>query len=74
MNATAKPAFREVVDENGRVYRIGETDRDILGRSRVWMVWLPWISMMAISSSEYAFTSAEDTLSDAHGWHGAHIF
>src|ERR1700712_5340881 len=74
MNATAKPEFREVVDENGRVYRIGETDRDILGRSRVWMVWLPWISMMAISSSEYAFTSAEDTLSDAHGWHGAHIF
>src|SRR5882757_9549903 len=30
--------------------------------------------MMAISSSEYAFTSADDTLSEAHGWHGAHIF
>jgi MFS family permease len=74
MNATAQPTFREVTDDNGRVYRIGETDRDILGRSRVWMVWLPWVSMMAISSSEYAFTSAEDTLSDAHGWHGAHIF
>ncbi|HET6505134.1 MAG TPA: hypothetical protein VFG87_30655 [Amycolatopsis sp.] len=38
------------------------------------MVWLPWIAMMAISSSEYAFTSAEETLSSAHGWHGAHIF
>jgi MFS family permease len=74
MNATPPPTFCEVVDDNGRNYRIGETDRDILGRSRVWMVWLPWISMMAISSSEYAFTSAEDTLSDAHGWHGAHIF
>ena len=34
----------------------------------------PWIAMMAISSSEYAFTSAEDTLSEAHNWHGAHIF
>jgi MFS family permease len=56
------------------VYRIGETDRDIMGRSRAWMVWLPWIAMMAISSSEYAFTSAEETLSEAHGWHGAHIF
>ncbi len=22
----------------------------------------------------YAFTSAEDTLSEAHNWHGAHIF
>ena len=74
MNAPAQPKYREVVDENGRVYRIGETDRDILGRSRAWMVWLPWIAMMAISSSEYAFTSAEDTLVEAHGWHGAHIF
>ncbi|MET0473814.1 MAG: OFA family MFS transporter [Mycobacterium sp.] len=74
MSTTAPATFREVTDDNGRVYRIGETDRDILGRSRVWMVWLPWLSMMAISSSEYAFTSAEDTLSDAHGWHGAHIF
>ena len=24
--------YQEVVDKNGRVYRIGETDRDILGR------------------------------------------
>jgi MFS family permease len=74
MNASARSAYREVVDENGRVYRIGETDRDILGRSRAWMVWLPWVSMMAVSSSEYAFTSAEDTLSEAHNWHGSHIF
>ena len=74
MSASTQPNYREVVDDNGRVYRIGETDGDILGRSRVWMVWLPWLSMMAISSSEYAFTSAEETLSAAHGWHGAHIF
>ena len=32
------------------------------------MVWMPWIAMMAISSSEYAFTSAEDTLVEAHHW------
>ena len=29
--------------------------------------------MMAISSSEYAFTSAEDTL-QTRTWHGGHIF
>jgi MFS family permease len=74
MEPSARPRFREVVDSNGRVYRVGETDRDIMGRSRAWMVWGPWIAMMAISASEYAFTSAEETLSDAHGWHGAHIF
>ena len=74
MNASAQPVYREVVDDNGRVYRIGETDRDILGRSRAWMVWLPWIAMMAISSSEYAFTSAEDTLSTrTTGGTGPHL-
>ena len=35
---------------------------------------LPWIGMMGISSSEYAFASAEDTLHDAHGWNSLHIF
>ena len=74
MKASAQPVYREVVDDNGRVYRIGETDRDILGRSRAWMVWMPWIAMMAISSSEYAFTSAEETLVDAHHWGHGHIF
>lgn len=74
MNSPVHTSYREVLDENGRVYRIGETDRDILGRSRVWMVWLPWIAMMAISSSEYAFTSARDTLAQAHGWRNAYIF
>ncbi|MGV9362380.1 OFA family MFS transporter [Amycolatopsis sp. NPDC003731] len=66
--------YQEITDKNGRVYRVGETDRDIMGRPRWTMVVLPWVAMMAISSSEYAFTSAEDTLSSAHGWHGAHIF
>jgi len=74
MNSPTSSNFREITDNNGRIYRTGETDREILGRSRAWMVWLPWIAMMAISSSEYAFTSAEETLSSAHGWHGAHIF
>ncbi|MGW3247497.1 OFA family MFS transporter [Streptomyces sp. NPDC001070] len=66
--------YTEVTDRNGRTYRIGESDRDIMGRPRWTMVILPWVAMMAISSSEYAFTSAEDTLSEAHNWHGAHIF
>ncbi|MET7620677.1 OFA family MFS transporter [Streptomyces sp. NPDC005408] len=67
-------AFREVTDRNGRVYRLGETDRDIMGRPRWTMVLFPWIGMLGISSSEYAFTSAEETLHDAHLWSSGHIF
>lgn len=66
--------FKEVTDGNGRVYRIGETDRDIMGRPRWTMVLFPWMGMMGISSSEYAFTSAEDTLHEAHLWSSGHIF
>ncbi|MGV9760536.1 OFA family MFS transporter [Streptomyces tricolor] len=65
---SARRPYREVTDPHGRVYRIGETDRDILGHSRTLMVYLPWIAMMAISVFEYAYGSAEDTLSHAHGW------
>ncbi|MET7765250.1 OFA family MFS transporter [Streptomyces sp. NPDC005393] len=66
--------FREVQDGKGRIYRVGETDRDILGHSRKLMVYLPWIAMMAISVSEYAYGSAEDTLSEAHGWTQSNTF
>ncbi|MFD9980425.1 OFA family MFS transporter [Streptomyces massasporeus] len=66
--------YREVTDPHGRVYRLGETDRDILGHSRKLMVYLPWIAMMAISVFEYAYGSAEDTLSHAHGWTQSNTF
>ncbi|GGV04571.1 OFA family MFS transporter [Streptomyces spectabilis] len=77
MNTTdlsASVPFREVTDRNGRLYRIGETDLDIMGRPRRTMVLFPWMGMLGISSSEYAFTSAEDTLHDAHLWSSGHIF
>ncbi|MFI2203289.1 MFS transporter [Streptomyces sp. NPDC020192] len=70
----ANRSYREVTDSRGRVYRVGETDRDILGRSRRLMVYLPWIAMMAISVSEYAYGSAEDTLSAAHHWTQSNTF
>ncbi|MFF2806416.1 OFA family MFS transporter [Streptomyces sp. NPDC058000] len=67
--------YREITDGKGRVYRIGETDRELLGgHSRKLMVYLPWLAMMAISVSEYAYGSAEDTLSHAHGWSQSDTF
>jgi MFS family permease len=77
MTTTEAPSalpYREVTDRNGRTYRIGESDIDIMGRRRRWMVILPWVGMMGISSAEYAFASAEDTLHHAHGWNSLHIF
>lgn len=74
-SATAEAvAYREVTDSKGRVYRIGESDRQILGHSRKLMVYLPWLAMMGISVFEYAYGSAEDVLSDAHGWSQSNTF
>lgn len=60
--------FTIVTDENGRRYRVGETDHSILGRSRTWMVYLPWIAMMAVSVFEYGYGAAEETLEKQYGW------
>ncbi|MEU4198985.1 OFA family MFS transporter [Streptomyces sp. NPDC045456] len=58
----------EVRDTHGRVYRLGETDRQLLGHPRWTMVLLPWAAMLGISIFEYAFGAAETTLSAAHHW------
>ncbi|OBC04584.1 MFS transporter [Mycobacterium sp. 852013-50091_SCH5140682] len=66
--------YREVIDANGRVYRVGETDRQLLGRPRSWMVWLPWIAMLAVSVYEYGFGAAAQTLREAHHWSMSQTF
>jgi MFS family permease len=60
--------YQEIQDANGRVYRVGETDRDLLGRSRAFMVWLPWLAMMGVSVFEYGFGAAASTVRRSHGW------
>jgi MFS family permease len=60
---------REITDSNGRVYRVGIPAEEILGgRSRKWMMWLPWASMFGVSVFEYGYGAAESTLEDVHGW------
>lgn len=66
--------YRELIDNNGRVYRVGETAEDIMGRSRSWMVWLPWVAMMAVSPFEYAWGAAVKTLQQRNGWTLTEVF
>ncbi|MFC4065881.1 OFA family MFS transporter [Actinoplanes subglobosus] len=60
--------MREVRDFYGRRYRVGESDRLLLGRSRSWMAGLPWAAMLAISLFQYGFGAALPTLAGASGW------
>ena len=67
-------SYREITDANNRVYRVGETDRQLLGRSRASMVWLPWVAMMAVSTYEYGYGAAEEAIREAHGWSMSETF
>src|SRR5262245_28134984 len=73
MAATAE-SYREVTDANGRTYRIGESPHDLTGRSRTYMIWLPWLAMVAISVFEYAYGSAASTLEENYHWSTTQTF
>jgi MFS family permease len=64
----ASPSYQELTDHNGRVYRVGESPLDIMGRSRAWMVWLPWAAMFAVSVFEYGWGAVVGTLEKKYGW------
>ncbi|MFJ9538477.1 OFA family MFS transporter [Streptomyces sp. NPDC101225] len=75
MTTTHHPSVpcREVTDRKGRVYRVGESDVDLMGRTRASMVVLSWAGMTGITSAELAFASAGGTLHQAHAWSGGTI-
>ncbi|MFJ2900917.1 MFS transporter [Streptomyces sp. NPDC087212] len=62
--------FREVTDRNGRGYRVGESDVDLMGRTRAWMVVLPWVAMTSAGAAACAFAAA----GGAHVWSDEHVF
>jgi MFS family permease len=55
-------AVAEVRDLHGRSYRVGEQPQDIMGRSRTWMLWLPWAAMAGISVLQYGYGVTATTL------------
>jgi MFS family permease len=63
-----------VTDAAGRDYRVGETAEQLMGRSRAWMMWMPWIAMLAISVFEYGFGAASDTLKEHNNWSTSQTF
>lgn len=67
MSSTAS-GYQEVVDRFGRTYRIGETAKQLTGHGRWLYILVPWIAMMLISTFEYAWGTAEETVGKVYGW------
>lgn len=66
--------YREIRDENGRVYRVGESPKQLMGYGRWVMVLVPWIAMLSISTFEYGWGAAEKTLAGAYHWNLSQAF
>ncbi|WP_043841308.1 MFS transporter [Amycolatopsis taiwanensis] len=59
---------RDVRDFYGRRYRVGESDRELLGRSRGWMRWAAWVAMLAAGAGQYGYGALLPSFVSAHGW------
>ena len=76
MSATteAHENYQVITNETGRVFRVGETPRDVLG----WGRWVPimaaWLAMCLAGLLEYTWGSLSGSLAAAHGWGPAPTF
>ena len=66
--AAAAAGYQLVTDKYGRTYRWGETPEQLTGHGRWLYIFVPWLAMMVISSFEYAFGTAENTLGKVYHW------
>ncbi|MPY79082.1 MAG: MFS transporter [Actinophytocola sp.] len=66
--AGARPEVTEILDFYGRPYRVGESDRDLLGRSRSWQLGAAWAAMLMASIGQYGYGALMPVLGDSHGW------
>ena len=51
--ASGSVSFQELTNPTGRVFRVGETDRDILGYRRTVILWAAWLAMCLSGLLEY---------------------
>jgi MFS family permease len=74
MAISPAPSYQEIRGDTGRVYRVGEDPEQLMGRSRSYMIWLPWVAMMAAGVFEYAYGSAAKTLQATYNWSDTQTF
>jgi len=75
MGATTGQANYEVVtNATGRVFRVGETPRDVLGHGRWVPIMAAWLAMCLAGLLEYTWGALNPSLSAVHHWGPAPVF
>lgn len=71
--AAALP-YREVTNATGRVFRVGETDRQLLGYPRWVPILAAWLAIALAGVVEYTWGALSGSLQAAHNWGAAPTF
>jgi MFS family permease len=72
--ATGKVPYEEVTNDTGRVFRVGETPRDLIGYGRWVPIMAAWFAMCLAGLLEYTWGSLSGSLAPAHHWGDAPTF
>ena len=72
--ASSAPSYREITNSTGRVFRVGEDPRQLLGHSRAVVIWAAWLAMCLAGLLEYTWGSLNGSLQAAHHWGDAPVF
>jgi MFS family permease len=73
-SATVEHSYREIVNDTGRVFRVGETPKNLLGYPRWVVIMAAWAAMCLSGLVEYTWGALSGSLADAHHWGAAPVF
>lgn len=66
--------FEEIVNRTGRVFRVGETPKQLLGYPRGLVIMAAWLAMCLSGLVEYTWGALSGSLAAAHNWGDAPVF
>jgi MFS transporter, OFA family, oxalate/formate antiporter len=73
-DTAADTGYKEVVNSTGRVFRVGEDPKTILGYPRWVVIIAAWAAMMLAGVLEYTWGALSGSLQAQHGWGDAPTF
>jgi OFA family oxalate/formate antiporter-like MFS transporter len=72
---SADAGYQEIVNpETGRMFRVGESDKQLLGYPRAVVITAAWVCMCMAGLLEYTWAALSGSLQAAHGWGAAPVF
>lgn len=72
--AVINATYKEVANETGRVFRIGEKPEEILGYPRWVVIMAAWLAMCLSGLLEYTWGALSGSLASMHHWGPAPVF